>query len=680
MNINRKKLLLSLGIILSLIVIRLLGGLERLELSLFDLYFKLKPTEATEQRIILVGITEKDINKLKTNRLSDWQLYKILKLLEQGKPAAVGIDIFRDHPVPPNYWEIQELKEQGIDALSSSPFGHSEFLRIFKDNPNFFAVAKLTGIPGDKDFDLIQPPPLPSEQITDISIELDPDGVQRRAFLYPVTKPPAVKSLSWALAEQYLLSQGIVAKGHEKNHDLHLVLNNSIFWRFRNYSGAYVTIDDADYQILINWRKANFEVIPVSDLLDLKIVPKHFNNRIVIIGAYAPSLNDQFLTPLSQEFNDVPRQLYGIEVIGQVTSQILSAALDRRPLIQVWSEPGISLWIGFWGMGAYFLVHCFGLSRQGLIVISLGILHLVFLMISYKLFLQGLWIPVLPALLVLELVSLVNLLIEYETKRKKDYQEIIVLNQRLKQQLSKQRIYKELAILGNYLNEELSQPIQYLVNAQTMAHKEELQLQVLIAQAPKSLQTQLRLSLEKLMSSFYYQEEQLEAMCLILAKRVPNLEGLLQNIDKLLVSNLINAHPVSALSLDFLIDKLIQLTRSIIYECYEIDLKEVIAWQLQSRPYQFYESFPLIISLYIIIDDVLEEAILQELQLEQIFISDRWDEQGYKIQITCQRFYKFPKEDVICSVEERLKRYQGHIEYLLEEEWVIWVISLPLMF
>ncbi|GFE72163.1 CHASE2 domain-containing protein [Chroococcus sp. FPU101] len=654
MNINRKKLLFSIGIILGLIVIRLLGGLERLELSVFDLYFKLKPTEATEQRIILVGITEKDINKLKTNRLSDWQLYKILKFLEQGKPVAVGIDIFRDHPVPPNYWEIQELKEQGIDAYSSSPFGHSEFLQISRDNPNFFAVAKLTGIPGDKDFDLIQPPPLPSEQITDISIELDPDGVQRRAFLYPVTKPPAVKSLSWALAEQYLLSQGIVAKGHEKNHDLHLVLNNSIFWRFRNYSGAYVTIDDADYQILINWRKANFEVIPVSDLLDLKIVPKHFNNRIVIIGAYAPSLNDQFLTPLSQEFNNVPRQLYGIEVIGQVTSQILSAALDRRPLIQVWSEPRICLWIGFWGMGAYFLVHCFGLSRQGLIVISLGILHLVFLMISYKLFLQGLWIPVLPALLVLELVSLVNLLIEYETKRKKDYQEITVLNQRLKQQLSKQRIYKELAILGNYLNEELSQPIQYLINAQAMAHKEESQLQFLIQQTPKSLQKQLSESLQKLMSSFYYQEEQLETLCLILAKRVPNLEGLLQNVNKSPIFNLINEYSASNLSLDFMLEQLMNLTRSVIYDCYETDLKEILTWQLQNQPYQFTESFPLIISLYIIIDDVLEEAIIHNQQVQQIIISDWWEQRAYKIQLTCQRFSDFSKEDIIYSVEERL--------------------------
>ncbi len=151
---------ISIIISLLIIILRLIGSFEQLELNLFDIYYKLAPDEPRDERIILVGITEADIEKLKTNRLSDLQLYQILSQIEKSHPAAVGIDIFRDHPVPPNYWELRKLQQQGIDALNSvEPFGHEKFLSIFKNNPNFFAIGKQAGIKGDKDFDLVSPPP-----------------------------------------------------------------------------------------------------------------------------------------------------------------------------------------------------------------------------------------------------------------------------------------------------------------------------------------------------------------------------------------------------------------------------------------------------------------------------------------------------------------------------------------
>jgi adenylate cyclase len=457
-------IVLSFCIFLLIIVLRLIGIFEQTELNLFDFYYKIAPNEARDERIILVGITEDDIAKLKTNRLSDWQLYQILSQIKKGNPAAVGIDIFRDHPVPPNYWELQELQKQGISALNSNkPFGNREFLSIFYDNPNFFAIGKQAGIEGDKDFDLISPPPVPIAKIADIGVARDSDGTQRRGLVYPITKEPAVPSLSWALAQRYLEQQKAKIETIERNNELHIKINNTMFWKFRNYTGAYVRADEGGYQVLLNWRKSNFMVVSVSDVLENKVSPLVFKGRIVIIGAYAPSLNDQFLTPLNPEWFGSPRRIYGIEAIAQVSSYILAAVLDGRPTLQTWREPWISFVILTCGLITGYFFKRIPVEQLN---VSLGLILLIDISLFglfYRLLSIGYWFSVLPLILVISLTATVHYIIRTTLKRKSDDEQQKDYSRKLENMIEKRQHYRIVYNSFLSLGEKIAQPLQSLL-------------------------------------------------------------------------------------------------------------------------------------------------------------------------------------------------------------------------
>ncbi|GFE69082.1 CHASE2 domain-containing protein [Chroococcus sp. FPU101] len=452
---NRSKyLIIILSITLSCILFRLIGLFEPIELKLYDFYYRLAPTETPDERIVLVGITEEDIANLKTNRLSDWQIYRILAFLKKAQPAAVGIDIFRDHPVPPNYWELKELQKQEINALNSpEPFGHSEFISLINENANFFVVANQDEDKKTKNDNEILPPPVINERITDVGIVTDSDGWQRRGMIYPITIEPAIPSLSWALAQKYLESFSASIDGVHRNDDYHLKVNQTVFWKFFNFTGAYVTADDGGYQSLVKWRKSDFRVVKVSDILENKVAPKLFKDRIVIIGAYAPSLNDQFLTPLNPEWFGAPRKINGVEAIAQVSSYILSAVLDKRPTLSTFREPWISLSI---------FVSCLLaslLSRQKLLRSSIIFLTFcsLYVSISYFLFLKGYWIPVVPLIIASFITLTFNFLLNYII-------EINLLNQQLEKTIENQKIYEEFTLSCSDLTKEINQPIEILIN------------------------------------------------------------------------------------------------------------------------------------------------------------------------------------------------------------------------
>lgn len=87
----------------------------------------------------------------------------------------------------------------------------------------------------------------------------------------------------------------------------------------------------------------------------------------------------------------------GVTLHANIASQILSAALDGRPMLKVWSEPIEWLWILLWsGLGA-------ALSWQAKtfknILFLLAIASGGIIGISFLAFLKGWWIPIIPPLI-----------------------------------------------------------------------------------------------------------------------------------------------------------------------------------------------------------------------------------------------------------------------------------------
>ncbi len=87
---------------------RFLGWLQSWELQTFDLLMQLRPNEGIDKRILLVTITEKDVQSQSAQErgrssLSDRSLAELIAKLEPYKPRVIGLDIYRDRAVGEGY-------------------------------------------------------------------------------------------------------------------------------------------------------------------------------------------------------------------------------------------------------------------------------------------------------------------------------------------------------------------------------------------------------------------------------------------------------------------------------------------------------------------------------------------------------------------------------------------------
>ncbi|MBW4569097.1 MAG: CHASE2 domain-containing protein [Tolypothrix carrinoi HA7290-LM1] len=114
--------------------------------------------------------------------------------------------------------------------------------------------------------------------------------------------------------------------------------------------------------------------------------------RIVLIGVDAESVKDTFLTPYSTgatSRSEVP----GVAIHAEMVSQILSAVLQHRPLLWVWSAWGEVLWIWSWSLvgGIIALYH---LRSQ--LALFIGAALMIYAS-CFILLLYGGWIPLVPS-------------------------------------------------------------------------------------------------------------------------------------------------------------------------------------------------------------------------------------------------------------------------------------------
>jgi CHASE2 domain-containing sensor protein len=129
--------------------------------------------------------------------------------------------------------------------------------------------------------------------------------------------------------------------------------------------------------------------------LDGKIDPNLVKNRIVLIGVTAPVSNASgfFATPQTR-WGQFYRDMSGVVVQAHAISQLISAALDDRPLLEVWNPWIEGFWVGSWAvLGGAIAVGSrrfwvwglvTGVAAGGLVGVSLGLL------------VGGLWVPLVP--------------------------------------------------------------------------------------------------------------------------------------------------------------------------------------------------------------------------------------------------------------------------------------------
>jgi adenylate cyclase len=368
------------------IVLRMLGWLQLLEWNAFDLLVRWRPPELPDPRIVVVAIEESDLRRIGQWPISDAVLAELLTKIAQQQPRAIGLDMYRDLPVQPGYDRLTE---------------------VFRSTPNLIGVEKVSG---DILGDTVNPPPVLSQndRVAAVDLVLDSDGKIRRGLMSikPARYDRTILSFAARLALLYLEKDGITPTVLDAQKQ-QLQVGRAVFSPFRPSDGGYVRPQMGGYQILLNFRgpQERFDTVSMTDVLEGKANDR-LGNRIVLIGATAPSLNDLFYTPYNDTWAAVPERTPGVIIHANLVSQILSAALDGRPLIHTASEPMEWLWILLWsGVGATL---SWMLRPQALAIRAWPRLELALILagcvsvgMAYGALLQGWWIPVVPPVVAL---------------------------------------------------------------------------------------------------------------------------------------------------------------------------------------------------------------------------------------------------------------------------------------
>ena len=366
----------AIAIAILVILMRSTGILQGLELTALDLYFQQRPVVNYPSRITIVTIDESDIQNIGQFPLSDRTLARSLANLIRYQPRVIGLDIYRDLPVPPGNVELQEL---------------------FKSTPNLIGIKKVVGAK-------ISPPPLlgESDRVGFADLVFDPDGVIRRALLSVRTDNGIDYSFALRLALEYLRSKNIIPQPLA-NTNSHIELGKTILMPLQADDGGYVRADAGGYQTLINYRGTieRFDRASICDLLAGNIPLELIRDRIVLIGSIAATVSDLSPTPYSLWQSN--NQMSWVTIHANIISQILGAAIDGRAMLRTISSAKEWLFIALAAIvGAYlswWLHFWLKWIASAIAVVS------VFL-IAYLAFLQGWWLPVIPMAIAIILAAI----------------------------------------------------------------------------------------------------------------------------------------------------------------------------------------------------------------------------------------------------------------------------------
>lgn len=363
-------------VILLVILARLTGSLQFVEWFALDYMMRSRPPEGTDDRILIVGINEADIQRIGTYPIPDRDLAALINQLKRHQPSVIGLDIVRNLAVPP---------------------GHQTLVTTFQQTPNLIGIEKI--LPDTRGSTVPPPPSLPEDQVGFFDALPDEDGYLRRSLLGATDLNNQYKfSFTLRLAAAYLsrldiaINNGIVDPEAMRFDQVELT-------RVLPNSGGYVQADSGGNQILINFRSGlkPFRVVSLSQVLQNQVPDDWIRDRIVLIGITAPSAAD-FINSAAIH-GSTPGTIYGVEIQAHAISQIVSAVQDGRSLLRVWGDGWEYGWIIGWGL----LGISIGRIVRSPIKIILGIViaSMALLTVCYGLLLLGWWVPVVPALLVL---------------------------------------------------------------------------------------------------------------------------------------------------------------------------------------------------------------------------------------------------------------------------------------
>jgi adenylate cyclase len=362
-------LLLGHLVYAGLLILWHFGALQSLELMAYDQGLRWQPPDPPDERIVLVGETEADIQRW-GYPLPDQVLADALERLAQGRPRVIGVDKYRDLPAPPGSERLNQLLRHHPKIVWVMKFGNSAARES--------AIAPPAALAN-------------SDRIGFSDIPLDEDGLIRRGLLFLDDGQQSAMAFALVVALRYLQPEHIVLQPDPERPD-RLRFGATTIPPLAANEGAYVRADAAGYQYLLDYRgRLNAARIhTLSDLLEGRLPAEHLTDKIVLLGGMAESLRDDFQVPVpgliaGETPGSIPVGGHGGRVAGVAlhalqVNQLLRFALRGDAPIRGWPEFIEMGWLWLWCV-----------MGVGLALCRLRFRWLLFLMTSALVLLIGLW-------------------------------------------------------------------------------------------------------------------------------------------------------------------------------------------------------------------------------------------------------------------------------------------------
>lgn len=360
---------------------RFLGLLQSTEFQAFDQMMRSRPDEGPDPRLVMITIDDNDLafqrqkgEVLKGASLSDKSLKALLTKLEQYQPRSIGLDIYRDFPAePPDLISRLQKTDNLIGVCKGSD-----------------TIANTKGI--------APPPEIPKNSLGFSDFIHDSDSVVRRHLMFMTQEVASLCNTSHALnmqvAFRYLLPLGIEPKFTAQKN---LQLGNTVFHRLSSRASGYQGIDANGGQILLNYRstKKIAQQLTLTEFLSNQIDKSAIKDKIVLVGVTAKGdFPDYWDTPYGTNLDN---QMPGVLLHAHMVSQILSAVLDGRPLLRVWSGWWELLWIWSWSLVGGVLA--WRLSSLLRLILAISVTSGVLYLFCFGLLISGAWVPFVPSTL-----------------------------------------------------------------------------------------------------------------------------------------------------------------------------------------------------------------------------------------------------------------------------------------
>ena len=404
-----QKILIPSLILSSLVIVaRSLAWLEPIELMAYDLLMQQRPAETGDSRILVVEITEADTNQ-KRYPLEDKTLVEAIDILEDNQPLAIGLDIHRSYPRGEGYADLIQRFEDSPRLFPVCAYGSQN---DSYDPPSGLSPAKLREQMGFSDL-LIDVNREPTSDRVDLNNSQLPSAqipkVRRQLLSYDpsLAENPSrcltPYSLSFQLAFEYLYQMGI--EPLQVNQQQQWQFGEVVFQEMPARFGGYQRLEGHSghsSQIPINYRSRQpAQRITLSELLSGKVEPQLIKNRIVLIGYTASVAREYFDTPYGT--------MAGVWIHAHMTSQILSAVQQGRPLI--WTLPPWvdGIWIFAWLIVAEAILVL--LAKKPVIYSGLAVAIIILILhyVCLVFLIRGGWLPYVPVVLTLLLATIITI-------------------------------------------------------------------------------------------------------------------------------------------------------------------------------------------------------------------------------------------------------------------------------